>query len=89
MPHITGADFRRAYGIEDGFPSAYALTYDDFASLAQGYGRMGGLDRIATVVKAIRADRPDAILLDGATPGMAPMAAITVKGRTWSMPWGC
>ncbi|WP_194096675.1 thiosulfohydrolase SoxB [Marivivens aquimaris] len=65
VPHITGADFRRLYGIEDGSPSAYALTYNDFASLAKGYGKMGGLDRIATVVKAIRADRPDALLLDG------------------------
>ena len=65
VPHITGADFRRAYGIEDGTASHYALSYNDFASLAKTYGRMGGLDRIATVIKAIRADRPDAILLDG------------------------
>jgi len=65
VPHITGAEFRRLYGIEDGSPSHYALTYDDFASLAEGYGRMGGMDRVATVIKAIRADRPDALLLDG------------------------
>ena len=65
VPHITGADFRRAYGVADGSPAAYALTYDDFASLAQGYGRVGGLDRVATVINAIRADRPDALLLDG------------------------
>jgi sulfur-oxidizing protein SoxB len=43
----------------------YALTYDDFTALAQTYGRMGGLDRVSTVVKAIRAERPDALLLDG------------------------
>ncbi|UWR61951.1 thiosulfohydrolase SoxB [Phaeobacter inhibens] len=65
VPHITGADFRKAYGIADGSPSAYALTYNDFASLAQGYGRVGGLDRVATIINAIRADRPDALLLDG------------------------
>jgi len=65
MPHVTGADFRRAYGIEDGSASHYALTYNDFSSLAKSYGRMGGLDRISTVIKSIRADRPDAILLDG------------------------
>jgi len=65
VPHITGADFRKAYGIADGSPSAYALTYSDFASLAQGYGKVGGLDRVATVVNAIRAERPDALLLDG------------------------
>ena len=65
VPHVTGADFRRLYGIEDGSPSAYALTYDDFASLAKGYGNIGGLDRVSTVINAIRADRPDALLLDG------------------------
>ncbi|MCW1955341.1 MAG: thiosulfohydrolase SoxB [Roseobacter sp.] len=65
VPHITGADFRKAYGVADGSPAAYALSYNDFTSLAQQYGRVGGLDRVATVVNAIRADRPDALLLDG------------------------
>ncbi|WP_397544592.1 thiosulfohydrolase SoxB [Roseovarius salis] len=65
VPHVTGAEFRRRYGIEDGSPAHYALTYDDFAALAREYGRVGGLDRVATVVNAIRAERPDALLLDG------------------------
>ncbi|SDO46120.1 sulfur-oxidizing protein SoxB [Lutimaribacter pacificus] len=65
VPHVTGADFRKLYGIADGSPSHYALTYNDFSSLAQAYGKVGGLDRVATVINAIRADRPDAILLDG------------------------
>jgi sulfur-oxidizing protein SoxB len=65
VPHITGEDFRKAYGISDGSRSHYALSSGDFSALAQGYGRVGGLDRVATVINAIRADRPDAILLDG------------------------
>jgi len=65
VPHVTGADFRKLYGIADGSPSHYALSSGDFAALAQTYGRVGGLDRVATVVNAIRADRPDALLLDG------------------------
>lgn len=65
VPHVTGADFRRLYGINDGSPSHYALSSGDFAALAEGYGRVGGMDRVATVINAIRADRPDAILLDG------------------------
>ena len=65
VPHVTGADFRKLYGINDGSPSHYALSSGDFAALAEGYGRVGGLDRVATVINAIRADRPDAILLDG------------------------
>jgi len=65
VPHVTGADFRKLYGIEDGSPSHYALTYNDFAALGKEYGKVGGLDRVATVVKSIRAARPDALLLDG------------------------
>ena len=65
VPHITGADFRKLYGIDDGSHSAYALTHDDFSALAQSYGRVGGLDCVSTVINSIRADRPDALLLDG------------------------
>jgi len=65
VPHITGADFRKLYGVADGSPSHYALTYNDFTSLAQTYGRVGGLDRVATVINSTRAERPDALLLDG------------------------
>ncbi len=65
VPHVTGADFRKMYGIDDGSPSHYALTYNDFTALANAYGKVGGLDRVSTVINAIRADRPDAILLDG------------------------
>ena len=35
VPHVTGAEFRRLYGIDDGSPSAYALSHTDFSSLAQ------------------------------------------------------
>jgi sulfur-oxidizing protein SoxB len=65
VPHVTGSDFRKMYGIEDGSPSAYALSHNDFSALAQSYGRVGGLDRVSTVINQIRADRPDALLLDG------------------------
>ncbi len=65
VPHVTGADFRKLYGINDGSPSHYALSGDDFDALAKGYGRVGGLDRMATVINHIRSERPDALLLDG------------------------
>lgn len=65
VPHVTGADFRKMYGVADGSPSHYALTYNDFTSLANAYGKVGGLDRVSTVINSIRADRPDALLLDG------------------------
>ena len=80
-PHITGADFRKLYGIADGSPAHYALTYNDFAALAQSYGQMGGLDRAATVINAIRADRPDALLLDGGDTWQGSLTALRTNGQ--------
>lgn len=80
-PHVTGADFRKMYGIEDGTAADYALTYDDFTALAGTYGRMGGMDRISTVVKSIRADRPDALLLDGGDTWQGSLTALRTNGQ--------
>ncbi len=81
VPHVTGADFRKLYGIEDGSPSAYALSYNDFSSLAQSYGRVGGLDRVATVLNSIRADRPDALLLDGGDTWHGSYTCLKTEGQ--------
>jgi S-sulfosulfanyl-L-cysteine sulfohydrolase len=81
VPHVTGADFRKLYGISDGSALDYALTYDDFTALARSYGRMGGIDRIATVVNAIRADRPDALLLDGGDTWQGSLTALRTEGQ--------
>lgn len=62
-PHITGQDFLRHYGIKGGTRDAYALTSVDFSQLAKDYGKIGGIDRMATLIKAIRAERPDNTLL--------------------------
>ena len=80
-PHLTGADFLKRYNIETGSPADYALTYNDFSALAQTYGRVGGMDRIATVVKAIRADRPDALLLDGGDTWQGSYTALKTNGQ--------
>ncbi len=79
-PHLTGQDFRTAFGIEKGSALDYALTYDDFAALAQGYGRMGGLDRIATIVNAIRSERPDALVLDGGDTWQGSLPSLRTEG---------
>ena len=57
------------------------LTSEDFGALAQTYGQMGGLDRIATVLKAIRADRPDALLLDGGDTWQGSLTALRTNGQ--------
>src|SRR5664279_5698003 len=50
-PHLTGTDFLKRFGIPAKSASAYAMTSEDFEGLAKSYGRIGGLDRLATVVK--------------------------------------
>lgn len=80
-PHVTGQDFLKLYGIAAGTPEAYALTYPDFAALAEAYGRMGGLDRVATVVSAIRAERPDALFLDGGDTWHGSYTALETAGQ--------
>jgi sulfur-oxidizing protein SoxB len=80
-PHVTGKDFLKLYGIDAGSAHAYALTSHDFVSLARNYGRMGGLDRVATVVKRIRAERPDALLLDGGDTWQGSLTALRTEGQ--------
>jgi len=65
-PHVTGTDFLKLYNLEPGSPHAYALSSEDFVALAKTYGRMGGLDRVATILKSIRSGREEnTLLLDG------------------------
>ena len=65
-PHITGEAFLKHFGLNQSSPEAHALSSVDFSALAKSYGRIGGLDRMATLVNAIRADRPNnTLLLDG------------------------
>ncbi len=80
-PHVTGADFLKMFNMKPGTPEAYALSYVDFTSLAKTYGRMGGIDRIATVVNAIRADRPDALLLDGGDTWHGSYTCLKTQGQ--------
>src|SRR4051812_23961607 len=54
-PHMTAKDFLTRFGIAEKSAAAHALTSEDFVTLAQSYGRIGGLDRLATAVKMTRA----------------------------------
>src|SRR4051794_27991931 len=82
VPHLTGRDFLDLYKIAPDSAQAYALTSEDFAALAKSYGRLGGLDRIATVVKSIRAERPDRTLfLDGGDTWQNSFTSMQSKGQ--------
>ncbi len=80
-PHIVGDALLKHYAIKPGSPHAYALSSVDFAALAGEYGRMGGLDRASTVINAIRAERPDALLLDGGDTWQGSYTANATRGQ--------
>lgn len=63
VPHITGKKLLDHYGLMAGTANAYAFTSVDFSALAKEYGRIGGVAQMATLIKAIRAERPDNTLL--------------------------
>jgi len=81
-PHLVGKNFLRHFGIEPGSALAYAHTMVDFESLARAYGRLGGLDRTATLIKAIRAERGDdnVLLLDGGDTWQGSYTSLKTQG---------
>jgi sulfur-oxidizing protein SoxB len=80
-PHVTGQAMLDMFGIRGGTPEAYALSSQDFTALGREYGRVGGLDRMATLIKAIRAERPaNTILLDGGDTWQGSYSALKTGG---------
>jgi sulfur-oxidizing protein SoxB len=82
-PHLTDAEFRKYFNIAAGSADAYALTADDFVALAKTYGKMGGIDRVATLVKAVRAERGDdkVVLLDGGDTWQGSWTSLQTKAQ--------
>jgi len=82
VPHVSGQAFLDLYKIAAGSAQAYALTGTDFAALAKTYGRLGGLDRIATIVKAIREERGERVaFLDGGDTWQNSFTSLISKGQ--------
>ena len=81
-PHITGKDFLKHFGIPEKSAAAYALTSEDFSALAKSYGRIGGLDRLATAIKHVRSERGDKVLLlDGGDTWQGSLGANASRGQ--------
>jgi sulfur-oxidizing protein SoxB len=81
-PHLTDREFLAHYGIAPGSAEAYMLSSADFAVLAKDYGRVGGMDRLATLVKAVRAERgaERTLLLDGGDTLHGSYTALHTRG---------
>ena len=82
IPHLTGQDYLNAFAIPARSLEAYMLTAADFEALAQTYGRVGGMDRIATLVAAIRAERGEerVLFLDGGDALQGSYTALNSEG---------
>ncbi|WP_300302878.1 thiosulfohydrolase SoxB [Ferrovibrio sp.] len=80
-PHLVGKYLLDQYGIKAGTPEAHALAYPDFVQLAKDYGRLGGVAHMATLIKAIRAERPNnTLLLDGGDTWQGSYTSLATKG---------
>lgn len=81
-PHVTGKAFLDLYGIAPASAAAYALTDQDFVALAKTYGRVGGLDRVATIIHALRAVRGErALFLDGGDTWTNSYTSLVSRGQ--------
>jgi len=80
-PHLTGKEMLSHFGLRSGSAAAHAFSTEDYTSLARQYGRIGGMDRMATLVKAIRAQRPtNTLLLDGGDTWQGSYTALKTRG---------
>jgi sulfur-oxidizing protein SoxB len=64
-PHLVGESLLKHFKIRPGTAQAHAFSYLDFSQAAKTYGKVGGFAHLATLVKQLRAGRPQAWLLDG------------------------
>jgi sulfur-oxidizing protein SoxB len=81
-PHLVGQDFLDYFSIQKGSPLAYAHTMVDYIDLAKEYGMLGGLDRTASIVKAIRQERGNdkVLLLDGGDTWQGSYTSLKTQG---------
>jgi sulfur-oxidizing protein SoxB len=80
-PFLTGRAFLDSYRIPPGTAAAHALSDVEYDSLARAYGQVGGIDRVATVINAIRATRDaNMLLLDGGDTFTNSYTSLQSKG---------
>ncbi|HEB93231.1 MAG TPA: thiosulfohydrolase SoxB [Gammaproteobacteria bacterium] len=80
-PHLVGGHFLKHYGIASNTPEANAFTYLNFVEASKQYGKVGGFAHLATLVKHIRAQRPESLLLDGGDTWQGSATALWSNGQ--------
>ena len=80
-PHLVGEALLTHFGIKPGTREAHAFTSLDFTAASAMFGRTGGFAHLATLVKQLRATRPNALLLDGGDSWQGSATALWTKGQ--------
>ncbi len=79
-PHLVGERLLKAFGLRADTREAHAFTYLDFERAARAYGKVGGFAHLATLVKQLRAERPNALLLDGGDSWQGSALSLWTQG---------
>ena len=80
-PHLVGEHLLKAFNIPRGSRNTYAFTYLDFEAAAKAYGKVGGFAHMATLIKQLKASRPNALLLDGGDTWQGSATALWSNGQ--------
>ena len=83
LPHLTGRELLAKFGIPAGSHRRLHAELGRLRGAGPTYGRVGGMDRLATVIKAVRAERgaERVLLLDGGDTLQGSYTALQVAGR--------
>ena len=79
-PHVVGEAFLKRFAIAPASAAAHAFTHLDFTAAARRYGKVGGFAHLATLVRRLRASRPNALLLDGGDTWQGSATALWSRG---------
>jgi sulfur-oxidizing protein SoxB len=80
-PHIVGEKLLKQFGLKPGSAQAHAFSYLDFSLAAKTYGKVGGFAHMATLVKQLKASRPNALLLDGGDTWQGSATSLWTNGQ--------
>ena len=80
-PHVVGEHFLKHFEIASGSANSHAFTFLDFEAAARKYGKVGGFAHLATLVKRLRASRPNSLLLDGGDTWQGSATALWTNGQ--------
>ncbi len=80
-PHLVGEALLKQFGIAPNTAQAHAFTYLNFEKAAKTYGKVGGFAHLATLIKQVRASRPNALLLDGGDTWQGSATALWTNGQ--------